>query len=452
MSIEDGVPVVDVESEGQSSAGEEEGSSIESCLMDKANDTYGSVKRKRRGASAGNKFAAGNTGGGGTIGNAGGAGTFGNAGNASGAGTFGNAGGAGTFCNVGGGAPLANTNRTNKQKKDDDKSKALLREGDELYRDGLFREAQDTYLKASSLTSNPGAAYYGAGLCDLQGDSRRDVKTGEYVLSKNAFKAYENFSEATKCEGQGVQESKHGLMLLILLAKIRFHGEVVTDSAMHFLVPFADEYTPAMKDVFSRPFQFTLGFLGAEQQDNLAKIVGASGLIAVSEQAMLDYFKQRAVAAESSASSEAANAEFMLAELLAVPQSHLQFKELLMKALLDEREKNWCTAIAALEQALPLCPTYLRTQISKQVARLREKLKSDGAGRARMEFEDENESASERPVRIDYLDYGPAERSAGVRSQVYNFVGCWYVALSCFAHAPCVCIGICILAEVYTPN
>ena len=47
MSIEDGVPVVDVESEGQSSAGEEEGSSIESCLMDKANDTYGSVKARR---------------------------------------------------------------------------------------------------------------------------------------------------------------------------------------------------------------------------------------------------------------------------------------------------------------------------------------------------------------------------------------------------------------------
>jgi len=102
MSIEDGVPVVDVESEGQSSASEEEGSSIESSLIDKVNDTCGSVKRKRRGASAGNNFAAGN------AGNAGGAGTFGNAG---GAGTFGNAGGAGTFGNVGGGAPRANSQR-----------------------------------------------------------------------------------------------------------------------------------------------------------------------------------------------------------------------------------------------------------------------------------------------------------------------------------------------------
>ena len=111
MSIEDGVPVVDVESEGQSSASEEEGSLIESSLIDKVNDTCGSVKRKRRGASAGNNFAAGNAGnagGAGTFGNAGGAGTFGNAG---GAGTFGNAGGAGTFGNVGGGAPLANSQR-----------------------------------------------------------------------------------------------------------------------------------------------------------------------------------------------------------------------------------------------------------------------------------------------------------------------------------------------------
>ena len=99
-----------------------------------------------------------------------------------------------------------------------------------------------------------------------------------------------------------------------------------------------------------------------------------------------------------------------------------------MFTLLNKREKNWCTAIGALEQALLLCPIYLRMQINKQVASLREKLKPEEASRARIEFEVENESASEPPERIAYLDYGPAERSAGVRSQVYDFVGLWYEA------------------------